>query len=48
MEESEKNLLENLKNFDITKLYIRNSYVELITSDNKLYQAYILRAKPNQ
>ena len=48
MEESEKNLLENLKNFDITKLFTRNSYVEVITNDNRFFQVYILREKPNQ
>ena len=47
MEESEKELLEILKNFDKTKLFKKQSYIELSIND-KFYQAFILNEKNNQ
>ena len=47
MEESEKNLLENLKNFDFTKLYKPKTYAEVISND-LLYQIFIIRERINQ
>ena len=46
MDDSEKELLDNLKNFDIKKLFMKDSYVE-IQSHESFRQAYITEIKPN-
>ena len=46
MDDSEKELLDNLKNFDIKKLFMKDTYVE-IQSHDTFRQAYITEIKPN-
>jgi hypothetical protein len=46
MEESEKELIENLKNFDLKKLFVDQTYVEVVNSDN-LLEAFITAQKDN-
>ena len=46
MEESEKELIENLKNFDLKKLFFDQTYVEVVNSDN-LLEAFITAQKDN-
>ena len=44
MEESEKELIENLKNFDLKKLFFDQTYVEVVNSDN-CFEAFITAQK---
>ena len=46
MEEIDKELLENLKNFEFKKLFIKKYYVELQKYDS-FYQSYIIEQKEN-
>ena len=46
MEESEKELLENIKNIDIKKLFINKTYVEFQLNDS-FSQAFIFDIKGN-
>ena len=41
MDDSEKELLDNLQNFDIKKLFMKEKYVEIQTHDNFI-QGFIL------
>ena len=47
MEESEKNLLENIKNFDTSRLLEKNTYAEIQINDS-IFVVYILDEKGNQ
>ena len=46
MEESEKELLENIKNFDTKKLLMKQTYVEILLNDS-FRQAFIYEVKGN-
>ena len=48
MEESDKILLDNLKNYDLTRLFKKNQYCEIIINDSYLIQGYIINEKDNQ
>ena len=47
MDNSEKEILENLKNFDTKILITKESYVE-ITVQGNCYQAYVVGIKQNE
>ena len=46
MEESDKDLIENLKNFDLKKLFFEQTYVEVVNSDN-CYEGFISAHRDN-
>ena len=46
MDDSEKEIIENLKNFNIKKLFMKETYVEIQIHD-VFRQAFILEAKGN-
>ena len=49
MDEADKNLLENLKNFDLTTLFKKNVYCEIINRDPySVIQGFILNEKEKQ
>ena len=48
MEESDKIILENLKNFDLTKLFQKNQYCEIINNDSNTILGFIINEKENQ
>ena len=45
MDENEKKLLESLRNFDITKLFLANTYADIEIRD--LYQCFIRKIESN-
>ena len=47
MDESEKEILEKLKNFDCKKLIGKETYIEIQVKDNSIFQGFILGVNQN-